>query len=82
MCQIAMKPKRVSKPLLAGLILLPVGGMFAWLENTCYQYLDENGVLHESMLLPLGALFISIGIVMLVFAAVEKIISVIRRRNR
>ena len=80
-CRIAMKPKLVSKPLVAGLVLLLVGGVFVWLENTFYQYLDEDGVLHESMFLPLGALFILIGIVMLFFAAAGTIIAAIRQRK-
>jgi len=58
-----------------------MGSAFVWLENTFYQYLDEDGVLHESMFLPLGALFILIGIVMLVFAVAGKIIAAIRQRN-
>ena len=76
-----MKPKLVSKPLVAGLVFLLMGGAFVWLENTFYQYLDEDGVLHESMFLPLGALFILIGIVMLVFATAGKIVIAIRQRN-
>ena len=80
-CRIAMKPKLVSKPLVAGLVFLLMGGAFVWLENTFYQYLDEDGVLHESMFLPLGALFILIGIVMLIFAVAGKTIAVIRQRN-
>ena len=76
-----MKPKLVSKPLVAGLVFLLMGGAFVWLENTFYQYLDEDGVLHESFFLPLGTLFVLIGIVVLFFAATGKIISAIRQRN-
>ena len=76
-----MKPKLVSKSLVAGLVFLLVGGVFVWLENTFYQYLDEDGVLQESLLLPLGALLILIGVVMLFFAAAGKIFGAIRQRN-
>ncbi len=76
-----MKPKLVSKPLVAGLLFLLMGGAFVWLENTFYQYLDKGRVIHESMFLPLGTLFILIGIFTLVFAAAGKIIGAIRQRN-
>ena len=76
-----MKPKLVSKSLVAGLVFLLMGGVFVWLENTFYQYLDEDGVLQESLFLPLGALFILIGIVMLIFAVAGKTIGAIRQRN-
>ena len=76
-----MKPKLVSKPLVAGLVFVLMGGAFVWLENTFYQYLDEDGVLHESMFLPLGALFMLIGIVMLIFAVAGKTIGAIRQGN-
>jgi len=76
-----VKPKLVSKPLVAGLFFLLIGGAFVWLENIFYQYRDEGGVLHDSMFLPLGVLFILIGIVTLVFVAAGKIIGVIRQRN-
>ncbi|EED36160.1 conserved hypothetical protein [Luminiphilus syltensis NOR5-1B] len=75
-----MKPKLVvGKPLVAGLAVLLTGGVFVWLESTFYQYLDEDGVLNETMFLPLGALLILIGTVLVVFAAARKIIAVTKR---
>lgn len=69
----------MGKPLVAGLVFLLTGGVFVWLENTFYQYLDEDGVLHETMFLPLGVLFLLIGTVVIVFAAVRKTIGVTKR---
>ena len=36
------------------LALLLVGVLFLLIENIFYQYVDEDGVLHESLFLPLG----------------------------
>ena len=50
-----------SKMFRASLILLVLGVTFVLLENTFYQYLDDDGVLHESFFLPLGCLSLIAG---------------------
>ena len=57
--------------LFAGLFFLLVGSLFLFLENTFYQYLDEEGFLQESLFLPLGAFAIIIGLT-LVFILIFK----------
>ena len=57
--------------LFAGLFFLLVGSLFLFLENTFYQYLDEEGFLHESLFLPLGVFAIIIGLT-LVFIFIFK----------
>lgn len=42
--------------LIVSLILLIVGIVCIVLENTFYQYVDKDGVLHESLFLPLGTI--------------------------
>ena len=43
------------------MFLLILGVTCLFLENTFYQYLDEEGVLHESFFLPLGWLSLIAG---------------------
>jgi len=43
------------------LLLLILGVTCLFLEKTFYQYLDEDGVLHESFFLPLGCLSLIAG---------------------
>jgi len=50
-----------SKTCRASLFLLVLGFTFLFLENTFYQYLDKDGVLHESFFLPLGCLSLIAG---------------------
>lgn len=76
-----MKAKLVSKPLVVGLVFLLMGGIFVWLENRFYQYLDKDGVLHESLFLLVGALFILIAVVIFVFSTLRVIIYAVRSRN-
>jgi hypothetical protein len=47
-----------------------LGFIFLFLENTFYQYLDEDGVLHESFFLPLGCLSLIFGGVGLLITAI------------
>ncbi|MGJ8686472.1 MAG: DUF3955 domain-containing protein [Spongiibacteraceae bacterium] len=60
------------KLLFFGLFFVSIGVAFAVLENTFYQYVDENDMLHESAFMPLGVFFVIIGLLMLlVFFAVK-----------
>ncbi|WP_252097647.1 DUF3955 domain-containing protein [Pseudoalteromonas sp. NBT06-2] len=47
--------------------------VFNIVENTFYQYLDSEGVLHESMFLPLSVISIALGILFLLFFILQKI---------
>jgi hypothetical protein len=58
-----------SKNFWSSLILLVLGYTCLFLENTSYQYFDENGVLHESFFLPLGCLSLIFGGVGLLITA-------------
>ena len=67
------------KSLLLGLFFLFTGVAFLFLENIIYQYLDENGYLHESLFLPLGVLALFLG-ALLIFYFVAKIFLVLVRK--
>ena len=54
-------------------ILLAMGLAFGYIENTFYQYIDENGVLIESWFMPLSFLCIFLGGMGLLFIAVKTI---------
>lgn len=68
-----MKQILKSKILWLSFILLTTGTAFGYIENTYYQYVDENGVLVESWFMPLSFLCIFLG-GMGVFFVVVKII--------
>lgn len=44
-----------------GLILFGLGIVSMIIQNTFYGYVDEAGVLHDSLFLPLGVLLIFLG---------------------
>lgn len=68
-----MKQNIKSKIFWLSFILLAVGLAFGYIENTFYQYIDENGVLIESWFMPLSFLFIFLGGMGLLFIAVKTI---------
>ena len=70
-----------SKIFLASLFLLVLGVTFLFLENTFYQYLDEDGVLHESFFLPLGCLSLIAGGFGLLITGIKLIWTYLRRNN-
>ena len=73
MLQLNMKQMLKSKVFWFSIILFAMGIAFGYLENTFYQYIDENGVLIESWFMPLSFLCIFIGGIGLFFVAVKAI---------
>ena len=71
-----------SKMLKISIGLLIIGVMFIALENHFYQFVDENGVLHESMFMPLGALCVMLGIIGLTFSLLKMIWMIIKNKCR
>jgi hypothetical protein len=67
MCEKRMK----YKVLFSGLFFLFAGIVFLFLENTFYQYIDEEGFLHESLFLPLGTFFLIIGSLLISFFIIK-----------
>ena len=68
-----MKQFSKSKMFWISFILLATGVIFGYLENTFYQYIDENGVLRESWLMPLAYLCIFSGAIGFSIVAVKAI---------
>jgi hypothetical protein len=72
----ASKMKGKSKKLLLlSIALFFVGITCLILEYTFFQYLDENGYLHESLFLPLGAFSVISGGVGIVAALVSAVLA-------
>ena len=68
-----------SKSLIISILLLVIGVLSIVLENYFYQYVDEKGILHESLLMPFGALCVMFGIVGLTFSVLKMIWSKCKR---
>lgn len=71
-----------DKMLLTGILSLITGISFIFFENLLYQYVDENGMLNESLFMPLGALSILFGVLMLLIFMAKKAGSLIRKRTK
>jgi hypothetical protein len=73
-----MKQIIKSKIFWLSFILLAMGLVFGYIENTFYQYIDENGVLIESWFMPLSFLCIFLGGMGLLFIVFKTIWLVIK----
>lgn len=69
-----------NKFFIISLILFGLGMILIIAENTFYQYLDSDGVLHESLFLPLGAISITLGILFLLFFIIQKTWSLFHKK--
>ena len=77
MCKKRMK----HKILFSGLFFLLAGVSFLFLENTFYQYVDEDGFLHESFFLPLSVFSLIIGSLLLFIFIIKKVKEIILQKN-
>ena len=50
---------------ITGIILLLIGITSIIIQNTFYGYVDAEGVLHDSLFLPIGAFATIIGLILL-----------------
>jgi hypothetical protein len=69
-----------SKIFILSLLLLSLGIVFIVAENSFYQYVDDKGVLHESLFMPLGMISIFMGILALFFYLIQKIWHLLSKR--
>ena len=68
-----------SKTFKISVLLLSIGVVCIALENYFYQYVDENGMIHESLFMPLGAICVMLGIVGLTFVILKMIWMVFKK---
>lgn len=53
-----------------GFITLTIGGIFLLIQNIFYGYLDSEGVLHDSLFLPLGSITMILGLSILLLSGI------------
>jgi len=66
--------------LCVGILLIVIGVLFILLENVFYQYVDENGILHESLFLPLGVVSTLLGFIVILVNIFAKTCKFVMRR--
>lgn len=59
----------MSKLLITGIIFIALGIISGFIQNTYYGYIDADGVLHDSLFLPLAFLFAGLGLLILLIKA-------------
>ena len=74
-----MSIKYKNTMIITSLLFLFLGITFLLLENVFYQYIDEEGILHESFFLPLGFLSFFLGLTFLLVIAIRKLM--VRKNN-
>lgn len=67
-----------NKTLMLGFCLLLTGAIFMLVENSYYQYVDNNGVLHESLFLPLSMLCFALGLFFVASILARKVIGLFK----
>jgi protein-S-isoprenylcysteine O-methyltransferase Ste14 len=70
-----------NKLLLLGLFFTLIGVVFGFIENMFYQYIDEDGLLHESLFMPLGFIFVAIGLLLIFVFSVMKLANFARKKS-
>jgi hypothetical protein len=63
-----------NKTIIIAFMFFGLGVTLIIAENTFYQFIDNGGVLHESMFMPLGVISIAVGVLFLMFFIIQKIL--------
>ncbi len=66
-----MKNILKTKPFMASLFFLALGTISSVIQNTFYGYIDENGILRDSLFLPLGVISLFLGGIILFFSIIS-----------
>ena len=69
-----------SKVFIVGFLLVAIGVGFLMAENTFYQTINSDGVLQESLFMPLGFLSILIGGLLFSYLIIKKSWKLIKPR--
>ena len=56
---------------MASLFFLALGTISSVIQNTFYGYIDENGILRDSLFLPLGVISLFLGGIILFFSIIS-----------
>lgn len=63
----------------AGIILLIIGVASIIIQNTFYGYVDAEGVLHDSLFLPVGSFATILGILLLAVWRITVLLKKVRK---
>jgi len=64
----------MSKLTFTAVTFIILGFISGYIQSTYYGYVDEQGILHDSIFLPLGVLLLFIGVILLAVAMVRKLV--------
>lgn len=59
----------MSKLSILGIVFITLGIISGFIQNTYYGYIDADGVVHDSLFLPLAFVFAGIGLLILLIKA-------------
>ena len=71
--------KKLSALSITTIAFFLLGLISGVIQNTFYGYIDADGVIHDSLFLPLSAIFILIGVILLI---VKLIIFIVRKLRK
>jgi hypothetical protein len=77
-----MKSKYKEKAIVSSILLLFSGCTFFILENVFYQYIDKDGVLHESFFMPLSFLCIFLSVIVFLAVVISSLLQNFHKKTR
>lgn len=68
-----MHKKTIKIEIIIIIFFLLFGILFLFFEKYFYDFVDENGILQESLFLPIGTIFIILGLFMIIILSLKMI---------
>lgn len=66
-----MKKLSLKSQIVIASVTLCIGLVFGYIQSTYYGYIDENNIIHDSLFLPLSALFVIASIALLILIIIQ-----------
>lgn len=73
-----LMPLFINKTFTFAVVFLFAGAAFIIAENTFYQYVDSNGILHESLFMPLGIMCVAASALLVFIFIAQKVIGLFK----
>ena len=69
----------MSKLSIAGIVFISLGIVSGLIQNIFYGYVDSDGILRDSLFLPLAFIFLGVGLILLTLNILRIIVRTSRR---
>ncbi|MFK7840220.1 MAG: hypothetical protein AB8B83_07800 [Bdellovibrionales bacterium] len=77
-----MKKPAPKSTITAAIACAIIGLICGWVQNTYYGYMDVDGIIHDSIFLPLSMIFIALSFGIVIIAITQILINILSSKTK